>query len=248
VDVVYHLAAVGVKPGGEAERRLLATNVGGTLTALELARAAGARRLVYAGSCFEYGGGERLREWAALQPLSVYGATKVAGGVVAQAYSRRHGLEVVWLRPFTVYGPHEAVHRLVPSTALAALAGRTVCLSSGEQRRDFIYVDDAVHAFVAALDAPAAAGQVLNVCSGAAIAVRDVGALIARLAGGAELAAGSLPLRPDDTLVLSGDPRAAAATLGWQATTPLEEGVSRTIEWLRAQAVESSANSAGGVR
>jgi len=235
VSVVHHLAAAGVDPRAGSAESVLEANVQGTWRLVELARANTVQRFVYCGSCFEYGSGSRVREDAPLRPRSVYAASKSAGWLVAEA-ARTRGLPLVTLRPFTVYGPYEAAHRLVPSCILRALADEPVEITSGEQRRDFVYVEDVAAAFLAAAEAPpAASGGVFNVCTGVETTVAAAAALAAALArAGAVPAYGAVPQRPDEVSALSGDPTRAAAVLGFEARTSLEEGLRRTAAWFRA--------------
>ena len=170
-DVVFHLAAAGVRPG-EAARAVVGTNVLGTLTGLEIALEAGARRFVYCGSCFEYGPGEGHREDAPPRPISEYGASKAAGRLLAEAFSRAHGLPVTAVLPFTAYGPYEAAQRLVPSVCLAIVRGDPVELTSGEQTRDLIYVDDVVDGLLAV--ARADTRGTFNLCTGRATSVQEL--------------------------------------------------------------------------
>ena len=234
VRVIHHLAAAGVDPRGSDPAALVEANVLGTLRLLELARKLDVDRFVYAGSCFEYGSGSRVAEDAPLQPRSAYAATKSAGWLLAEAAAATDGLPVVALRPFTVYGPSEAPHRLIPSCVLAALEGRPIELTAGEQRRDFVYVDDAVEAFVTAASSPAAVGGVFNVCSGIATPVRDVAQTIATLSGTlSEVRLGAIPYRKGESDVLTGDPTRAQGILGYRTRTPLPEGLARSLEWFR---------------
>lgn len=233
LDVVYHLAASGVRHGEEAAQ-VVETNVVGTLRALELARAAGAHRFVYCGSCFEYGPGQRLSEAAPLRPISAYGASKAGGGLLAEAYSQEHGLPVSWVRPFTAYGPFEAAYRLVPSAIVRALDREPLELTSGSQTRDFVYVEDVVEGIVAVAHSEAAVGGRFNLCTGVSTTVVDVAKTVGEFVGDpVELRVGALPDRSDDFAVLSGDPLHTAESLGWQAAVLLREGLARTIDWFR---------------
>jgi nucleoside-diphosphate-sugar epimerase len=235
VDVIYHLAAAGVDQAQQDADALVETNVAGTLAVLRLAERVGARRVVYCGSCFEYGAVASATEGMLPAPAAEYGATKAAGWMLAHAFARRTGLAVVSLRPFTVYGPMEGAHRLIPYTILRALDGDVLELTGGEQTRDFVFVDDAVDAFVAAGASPDAAGGTFNVCSGAETSVRHVVETIVELTGGRAVARfGARPYRAVEMWRLSGSPERARAVLGWRAATPLRAGLERTVEWFRA--------------
>jgi UDP-glucose 4-epimerase len=234
VRIIYHLAAAGVNPVDQDVVAITRTNILSTMQLLTIGHAVGIERFVYCGSCYEYGSGDRLFEGAELLPTAEYGASKAAAWTMISAFARRHDLSVVALRPFTVYGPFEAEYRLIPHTIIRALSGADIELTGGKQTRDFIYVEDAVEAFVAAGAKPEADGKVINVCSGVATSVRDIVAMIFAMTGSrARPIFGAVPYRDTEMWNLSGDPSLAIETLGWRTTVSIEEGVARTIEWFR---------------
>jgi len=233
VRVIHHLAAAGVDSRGSDASQVVGANVVGTLRLLEAARAVGVDRFVYCGSCFEYGAGSRLSEDAPLRPRSPYAASKSAGWLLAEA-AATEGLPLVTLRLFTVYGPFEAAYRLVPSCVLSAIEGKPIEITRGDQLRDFVFVDDAIEAFVAASETTGVVGTTINVCSGVETRVRDLAAAVATLArSDAGVAVGSLPPRKGEADVLSGDPTRARRLLGFSTRTPLEEGLERSLAWFR---------------
>jgi nucleoside-diphosphate-sugar epimerase len=233
LDTVIHLAAIGVVGDVTNVRELVSANVDGTMAVLLAAQRFGAR-LINCGSCFEYGSGAAWSEDALPAPTSEYGAAKAAGWLLAQAFSHRTGLEVVSLRPFTMYGPMEPPGRLVPSVVRHALAGRPIDLTPGDQVRDFVYVEDVADAFIAASTTEAAIGGTFNVCSGSAVTVRDiVQRVLQRTGSTAPARFGALSYRPTELPVLSGDTSRAERILGWRARVSLDEGLDRTIDWFR---------------
>lgn len=232
VDAVVHLAAAGVA-GGVDDRTVLEANVLGTHGAVELALRARAARLLYCGSCFEYGPGDGHREADPVRPISAYGASKTAGWIVVQAAGRQRGLSVVGVRPFTVYGPYEAMQRLVPSACLSLVRKEPIRLTPGTQQRDFVFVEDAVAALLAVLFS-AAEDEMFNLCSGTSFAVNEVAQRLVELHGGnTPLLIGALPPRAVEFDKLSGDPAKTRAVIGWSTSTGLEAGLRRTLEWFR---------------
>lgn len=233
IDTIIHLAAVGVVGEVADVRELVTTNVDGTMAVLLAAQRSRAR-LINCGSCFEYGAGARWKEDALPAPTTEYGAAKAGSWLIAQAFARRTGLEVVSLRPFTMYGPMEPPGRLIPSVVRHALAGRSIDLTPGDQARDFVYVEDAADAFIAAATTDAAVGGTFNVCSGNAVTVRDIVQRVLLGTGSASTARfGALSYRPTELSMLSGDTSRAEQILGWRARVSLEEGLDRTIAWFR---------------
>ena len=229
-EVVYHLAAAGVHPDTDAAA-VVETNVLGTLRVLEHARTTGVERFLYCGSCFEYGPGEGLSEDATLRPISEYGAAKAAGSLLTLAARAAHGLPVVVVRPFTVYGPREAAYRLVPSSILDGLDGGPIRVTAGTQSRDFVYVTDVVDGLLEAAADERALGGVFNLCTGRATTVSELAGRVAELTGGREVLTGAVPGRAVEFPVLSGDPSHTADVLGWRAATTLDDGLRETIAW-----------------
>jgi len=217
------------EPYPRPPEEVMRTNVLGTLNVLRLAAALGARRVVHAGSGHEYGVGRHLREDAPLRPRSAYGASKAAAWLLASAFCRLQGLEVVGLRPFTVYGPADSPYGLVASVIAACLANAPLDLTEGRQSRDFVFVADAVDALVASAG-PGADGEVLNVCTGVETSIREVVELIVDLAeGAAQPRFGARPYSDDELWSSSGDPTRARELLGWEATTGLREGLAASV-------------------
>lgn len=229
-EVVFHLAAVGLhEPRPRPPEEVMRTNVVGTLNVLRLAAALGARRVVHVGSGHEYGAGSRLREDAPLRPGSAYGASKAAAWHLASAFCRLRGLELVVLRPFTLYGPGDSPYSFVASAIAACLGNEPLELTEGRQSRDFVFAADAVDALVASADA-SANGETLNVCTGVEISIREVVELIVALTGGAGRPLfGARPYSDDELWTSSGSPTRARDVLGWEATTDLREGLAATV-------------------
>ncbi len=234
IEIILHLAAAGVNPCAQASTAMARTNIMGTLSVMQTAERVGAARVVYCGSCFEYGTASGATEDAPITPLSEYGATKAAGWLVARAASRRSGVPVVALRPFTVFGPYEGAQRLVPYAILRALAEAKMEFTAGTQLRDFVYVDDAVDAFLMAATGDGLDGSVMNVCTGVPCRVREVVETIVELSGGKALPRfGTRPFRADEAPAITGDPSRARTMMGWSARTSLRDGLRLTVDWLR---------------
>ena len=231
-EIIIHLASTPFNPPTISAWTHVEVVALGTLNLLEAARCQGAR-IVIAGSAAEYGDGDGLREDAPLRPGTMLGAAKAAAGIWAQAYARIYGTQTVVLRLFTPFGPWEGPDRLVPHVVLSALRGEDVLMTSGEQQRDFVYIDDVVDAFVRAAAVPLPAGTVLNVCSGRGVRVLDLVEKVLDLMGHPVRAyPGSLSNRPDEIWVISGDGSRSRALLDWVPRVSLDEGLLRSIAWI----------------
>ena len=235
---VYHLAAqAGVRSSWGRHFELYTDhNVLATQRLLEAAVEAGVPRLVYASSSSVYGDNRELplREDAVCRPLSPYGVTKLAAENLACLYERNHGLPVVSLRYFTVYGPRQrpdmAFHRFL-SAARDGTPSRL--FGDGKQTRDFTYVDDIVTATRRAGDS-GRPGCVYNVGGGERLALEDVLRTIERVTG-LTLAITRDEAQKGDMRDTFADTTAAKRDLAFQPTVTLPEGLAREWAWIRGQ-------------
>lgn len=246
VDTVFHLAAQTIV--GTANRSPVPTfesNVRGTWTLLDACRLHGAERVVVAASDKAYGPSTHLpyREDHPLEPRFPYDVSKAATDLIARSYWHTFGLPVAVTRFANLYGGGDLNRsRLIPEAIGAVLAGRPpVIRSDGTPERDFLYVEDAVEAYLRIADAldeadPARTGrgEAFNAGSGRPYAVREVVARICALAG-AELepaiqGAGTPAGEIDRQWVDAGKLRART---GWTPRVGLDDGLQRTLAWYR---------------
>ena len=236
IDVVFHCAAYGVVPTERDPAEMLFANVKNVGTWTEAAAGIGARAIVYAGSCAEYGHAEPgipISEDKPLSACGLYGASKAAGGLWGRAVAKRYGVGFQWLRIFGLYGPGEPSYRLLPHLAARLSAGERVKLTAGQQQRDFLYIDDAVRGIRMAADA-ALDGQTsdFNLCSGKPITVREFAQTVASLVGEAThdlLDFGARDYRVDEQLWMVGNPAKLANVTGFLPGTDVETGIVRTL-------------------
>jgi UDP-glucose 4-epimerase len=237
-EVIFHLAAqadvrVSVeRPGFDAE-----VNVIGTINVLEGARAAGSRKVVFAGSggtLYGEPGELPVRESHPQHPLSPYGVSKKAAGDYLAAYRELHGVEFTILALANVYGPRQDPHGEAGVIAIFCerlrAGARPVVFGDGRQTRDYVYVGDVAEATLAALQSPVT-GPV-NVGAGAETSVLDLVDALRALAGDAAFQPEHAPPRPGEARRSCLDSSRAAAELGWHARTPLPDGLRATLESL----------------
>ena len=237
VDVVYHFAAAGLDQTVADDLAMIQANVTGTCLALDFARRAGAGRFIHMGTSGEYGPCERADEEDLPRPTGIYGATKASATILARAFSQRYGLAVVVLRPFAVYGPYESGFRLVPHCILRSLQGVPIEVSSGEQTRDYIHVDDVVRAAELVGSHPQAPGHTFNLCWGADTPIKDVVTRVVALTGSqSPIHFGAKPHIPGEMWKTSGNPSKADALLAWVPLVRLDDGLRATIAWFREHA------------
>jgi UDP-glucuronate 4-epimerase len=231
-DGVFHLAG---QPGVLSFGDVFATYVRRNVLASQLLYEAAARagtRVVLASSSSVYGDAEAYPtpEDAVPKPLSPYGITKLAAEHLAYAYRREFGLDNVTLRYFTVYGPRQRPDMAL-ARMLACLAERRPfeLYGDGTQSRSFTYVDDVVEATILAM-AGAQPGAVLNVGGGAEVTVLEVIDLLAGISG-RRLDIIQAPRREGDAARTSADTTRIRRDLGWEPSTPFEDGLEAHWRW-----------------
>jgi nucleoside-diphosphate-sugar epimerase len=236
VDAVFHLAAVAsVQQSIVDPLRTHAVNVGGTLTVLEAARAAGVPRVVLACSAAAYGANLALplSEEEPAAPISPYGLHKRMCEQLGALYTAERGLDVAALRFFNVYGPRQdpagEYAAVVPKFIEAMTAGRAPTIhGDGTQTRDFCFVEDVARALHLAAGAPDAPGRVINIGAGTETSLLD---LVAAINGalGTALAPHFTPRRTGDIHRSCAAVSRARSVLGFAASVGLDEGLGRAI-------------------
>lgn len=242
VQDVFHLAAQTIV--GVANRAPVSTfesNVRGTWTVLEACRAVGVDSVVVAASDKAYGPHEDLpyRETHSLQPIYPYDVSKAATDLIARCYHSTFGVPVAVTRFANLYGGGDLnLSRLIPEVALAAIAGRRpVIRSDGTLERDFLYVDDAVAAYLAIwglVRDGRGAGEAFNAGGDAPHSVLEIVRLVCEAAcvelepdiRGAPNLPGEIPRQYVDSSKLR-------EWSGWSPQVDLPHGLRRTVDWYR---------------
>lgn len=200
-DAVVHCAAYGVDFRQQDARTAILVNVAGTALVAEEAARMQVRRFIHVGTSYEYADKPSpLVETDPAAPMSLYGATKASGTLLALERSSRAGLPLAVVRPFGMFGPGEGDHKLIPLIMRACEKGEPLSLTGGEQIRDYLYVEDAAEAIVEMLLHPSfPSGEIFNLGSGVPQPLRDFILACARELGGESLMRlGELPYRPQE--------------------------------------------------
>ena len=243
VEIVFHEAALASVPRSVADP--IGTNlhcVTATLNLLVAARAAGVRRVIYAGSSSAYGDTPALPKHEGMlpNPISPYAVAKLAGEQYMRAFTRVYGLETVVLRYFNVFGPYQDptshYSGVMAQFCRKMLAGeQPIIHGDGEQSRDFTYIDNVVHANLLAAHAPAekVSGQMMNSAIGSRITLNQVFNILRELTGYKGDASYGPP-RSGDIRDSLADIRLAGEVIGYRPIIDFREGLRRTVEWYRA--------------
>ena len=201
---------------------------------VEMVASASLKRFIQIGSSDEYGGApspqrENLRE----SPISPYSLAKAASTHFLQMLHRTEAFPAVILRLFLVYGPGQNAQRFLPQIIQGCLLNKTFPTSSGEQIRDFCYVEDVVNAVFKTLTSESnnVDGQILNIASGQPISIREVIETVIDLTARGNADFGAIPYREGENMSLYADISRAGAVLDWCPSVQLEDGLKRTIGW-----------------
>ena len=241
VEVVYHQAAMRSVPRSiDDPLGANANNVDGTLHVLEAARKTGVRRVVYASSSSVYGDNPELpkREDQRLSPISPYAVSKAADEQYARVWTRLYNVETVGLRYFNVFGPRQdplsEYAAVLPRFILWGLRNQPLEVhGTGEQSRDFTYIDNVVEANLLAGQAPAANGEAFNVGCGDRISLVDVITMLESILG-KKLQRNHTPSRGGDVAHTLADVSKAKRLMGYTPLVGFAEGFRRTVEYFKA--------------
>ncbi len=237
VEVVYHQAGQpGVRRSWGADfDRYTQDNVLATQRLLEAAlRAQGLQRFVYASSSSVYGNALRYptEETDRPQPLSPYGVTKLAAEHLCSLYAENYGLPTVSLRYFTVYGPRQRPDMAFTRFCRAVRDEAEIqVFGTGDQVRDFTFVDDVVEANLLVVDNKVDKGAVFNVAGGTSTTVNEVLELLATISGRQPRVNRGSPV-PGDVLRTGGSTAAITAATGWAPRVSLREGLEEQYRWV----------------
>jgi nucleoside-diphosphate-sugar epimerase len=242
--VLHHAGESSVQASIDDPTTCVAVNIGGTVTLLEAARAAGTiKRFVFASSCAVYGDtpGSAKHEASLTDPLSPYASSKLAGEHFCRNFFRLHGLQTVSLRYFNVYGPGQdqngAYAAVIPKFLTAIAQGQApVIYGDGDQSRDFIFIDDVVEANLRAVEATrGVGGRSFNIGSGQGASLKQILETLAPLLG-RKVEADHQPARSGDLKHSRADIAAAAGLLQFTPSVRLSDGLARSLHWYLGKA------------
>ncbi len=239
-EMVFHLGALIAIPYSYLHpAEVVECNVLGTLNVLLAARDFGCPRVIHTSTSEVYGTAlyVPIDERHPLQGQSPYSASKIGADKLVESFYCSYNLPVITVRPFNTFGPRQSARAVIPTILSQALAGDVLRLGSLETRRDFTYVSDTVSGFLKAAESRGLEGETFNLGSGREVTIAELVELAGGLVGHPlRVLQETERLRPDKSEVmrLLSDNRKAREALGWQPQVSLEEGLQRTLTWMRA--------------
>ena len=236
-EIIFHFAGTmgrGDETGEECER----LNFTATANLLNYAGEIDCQRIIVLGSADEYGHhAGRQHEDLPQQPVSHYAVSKTRSTRFALEKYRESNLPVVVLRIFSAYGAGQPAQMFVAQALDSALNGKVFEMTEGTQKRDLVFIEDAIRGVLASAVVPQASGKIINLATGQATALRDVAKLIWRLtdADSGLLKIGARTATNAENHDTWADIERARRILDWQPLVSLEDGLLRTIEKMRTK-------------
>lgn len=252
-DAVFHLAAHCSRLCFDRPHNVHEVNATGTLNVLDAMRVINkgantrrVKRFVCCSSSEVYGTAKNssMTENHALEPSTIFGASKLAGELYTQAYHSTWGLPTVIVRPFNTYG-YRAHHagasgEVIPRFAVRILNNLPpIIFGDGSQTRDFSFVSDVVQGLIAAGSADNLIGQTVNIASGKEVTIKEVAERLLKLLGKEQLGIQFEPSRPGDVQRQIADSSKLERLTQYRSTIDIQQGLALYIEWLKAQKLNS---------
>ena len=229
---VIHCAAYGVNYLDKDVEKVLSINLQGSINLLNAASRISLKRFIHVGSCFEYGSHDGpISEETLPCPTDIYGSSKAATTLLMQERANNLDVPLNVVRPFSMWGPGEKSHRLVPQIITAYINQKPLDLTSCNVIRDYTYVEDMAKQIVTLCFAEnMEQGLVVNTGSGKQILLKDFVMKIARQLGCGELMNfGALNYRSTEMKSLIADISRLRSIIGEVKETPVEVGLERML-------------------
>ena len=238
-DCVIHLAArAGVRPSLANPLAYEDTNVRGTFNLLEAARQNKMPKFIFGSSSSVYGVNSKLpfsEDDDIDKPISPYAVTKIAGEAACRLYSRVHGMRIVCLRLFTVYGarqrPDLAIHKF---TRLISEGKPVPIFGDGTTRRDYTYIDDIVAGVLGAIYYDRTQFEIINLGESQTVELRRLVELLEEALGKRAII-DHQPEQPGDVPITHADISKARRLLGYNPQTNIEAGIAKLVAWFNTK-------------
>ena len=237
-NFIIHLATYSNYRKQTDVEEMIDINIKGTLNLLLASKNIDYKLFLNTGSSSEYGiKNKPMNEGDYLEPISFYAVTKASATLLCQVFAKEYKKPIVTLRPFSVYGPYEEESRFVPTVIKAILKNKPIRLTPGNQRRDFIYIQDVVDIYTKTLSyGKKLSGQILNMGTGIEYTNDEVVQTLFKVTGKkVKIEKGAFPKRLWDTSHWVADISKTKKLLNWKPKFTLEDGLKKTYEWNKSK-------------
>ena len=235
IDQVYHLATYGGYHYQNKIEDVINTNIIGTWNLFREFSKKDIEMFINTSSSSEYGEKfEPMRETMKVTPNNMYGASKAAGTILCSTYASINNIPLVTLRLFSPYGYYDAKTRLIPTVITSCLLGKEIKLSQKNSKRDLIFIDDVVEAYLAASKLVNSHGEIFNIGSGTQYTNEEIVSIITNLIGrDVKIHWENNLNRQYEPLMWVSDNKNAYEKLNWKPDVEIRIGLNNTINWFR---------------
>lgn len=235
-DAFYHLGWAGTFGEVRNNIEIQEKNIQYTLDAVKLAHRSGCRRFIGIGSQAEYGRADgALFPGMPEKPENGYGMAKLCAGQLSRLMCSQIGMEHIWIRVLSVYGPYDGSNTLISTVIRSLLEGTHVALTKGEQIWDYLYSEDAAEA-IYRLGMKGKNGKIYILGSGEVRKLKDYVEIIKKiLNGNDEIGYGDLPYSSEQVMHLEADISELTKDTGFVPQIDFEQGIKNTIKWIKNQ-------------
>ena len=232
-DYIFHCGTYGNMANQKDISMTIFSNIVGTFNMLKESKDIPYKAFINFGSSSEYGKKESpMSEQDILIPDTFYGASKASATLLARAFAKQFRLPIVTVRPFSVYGPHEADFRFIPTIIRGIVKNESFQLDE-KAVHDWIYADDFIEAVLLLMDKASSVTEgVVNIGTGRMHTNKEVCELLKRITGKQYLSIPIAGMRQDDSSVWIAN-NSYLTNLGWYPRTMLTEGLTKTWEWYK---------------
>ena len=247
-EIVFHLASlIAIPYSYRAPGSYVHTNIGGALNIMRAAKELGNVTIIHTSTSEVYGSAQYvpIDEKHPLVGQSPYSASKIGSDKIVESFHLSFGVPTVTIRPFNTFGPRQSQRAVIPTIIVQCLQGNEVHLGATSPTRDLNYVENTVDGFIQAAVTEQAIGKTINLGSNREISIGNLAKLIGTLMEkDIQIISEDLRKRPKDSEVrrLLADASLAKELLGWEPKYSLEEGLEKTIEWIKSNQGAFSAN------
>ena len=232
---IFHLAAI-VNPSRDISilDEIFKINFFGTVNLLNSLKNVDYDSFILNSTAEVYGNSKMpFKEDMLLSPLSPYSLSKASAEIFCNILYKNNGYPITILRLFLVYGPGQKSNRFLPQLLTALLKNKKFSMTKGQQKRDYIFIDDVIEALIKSSLIKQASGETINICSGKQFSIKSIATKIATMLNAKTLIKYNLPYRKNEQWNYCGDGTKAKKILNWNPRTDIDAGLEKTIRWYK---------------